>query len=118
MQISGIAQPAGFHHVVADGTGNEVVAVGIGTGNEEFGHAPAHGRTLQVLAQRPPAEVVDIVEILIRTVEKGNILGHPVGGILVGNVGHWGFPLFGIEGIERLFVSGKTVGIGRKDVGG
>ena len=104
--------------MMTDGTGDEVVAVGIGAWNEEFGHAPAHGRTLDMLAQRPPAEVVDIVEILVRTVEKGNILGHPVGGILVGNVGHRGFPLFGVEGIECLFVSGKTVGIGRKDVGG
>ena len=104
--------------MMTDSTGNEVVAVGIGAWDQEFGHAPAHGRTLDMLAQRPPAEVVDIVEILIRTVEKGNILGHPVGCILVGNVGHRCFPLFGVEGIECLFVSGKPVGIGRKDVGG
>ena len=118
VQISGVAQPAGFHHVVANGAGDEVVAVGVGTGNQEFGHAPACRCALQVLAQRPPAEVVDVVEILVGTVEQRNVLGHPVGGVLVGDVGQRGFPLFLVEGIESFLVSRKAVGIGWQDVGG
>ena len=118
MHIGSIAQPAGFHHMMADGTGNEVVTVGIGSWNKEFGHSPSDWSALEMLAQRPPAEVVDVVEFLIWTIEKRYVFLHPVGGILVGNVGHGCCPRFGVKGIEGFLVSRKTVSVIRKNVVG
>ena len=112
VHVGGVAQPAGFHHMMTDGTGNEVVTVGIGAWNEKFRHTPPYGCPLDMLSQRPPTEIIDFAEILIGTVEKRDVSFHPLSSILVGNVWLWSFAGFGIESIECLFVSGKTVGVG------
>ena len=83
--------------MVADGAGNEVVAVGIASLHQEFGHAIACGRLLDVLAQRPPAVVVHFAEVLLRTVEKRDVPAHPFRGGRVGDCGHDVLVLHGVE---------------------
>ena len=66
--------------------GNEVVFVGIRALNEEFGHAQSYRSALDVLAQRPPAEVVDLFHVLVGTFKQRDVLAHPFRRLAVGYV--------------------------------
>ena len=72
-----VVQPAALVDVVADGAGNQVVFVRVGTLHEELGHAVTHRGLLDVFAQAPPAEVEELLEVVLRALEEGNVLLHP-----------------------------------------
>ena len=73
--------------MMADSTGNQVIAVGIGTLHEKLRHAIAHRSPLDMLAQCPPAVVVHLSEVLLRTVEQGDIPAHPFRRLRIGDGG-------------------------------
>ena len=52
---------------------------------QELGDHKAVGRVLDVLAERPPTEVIDFLDLLIRTLEPWNMIGHPIGRRRIGD---------------------------------
>ena len=99
-----VAQPSGLHHVVADGTGNEVVAVGIGTLHEKLRHAVTHWGALDMFAQSPPTVVIHLTEIILRTVEERHVLAHPFRRLAVGDSVGDVLVLHRIEVVDVVFV--------------
>ena len=99
VHVSRIAQPAALHHVVTNGASYEVVLVGIGARHKELGHAITHGGALDVLAQRPPAIVVELTEVIVRAVEQGNVPSHPFRRLCVGDGGDDVFVLHRVEAL-------------------
>ena len=92
--------------MMANGAGNEVVAVGIRTVDQKLGHAIAHGGALDVLAQGPPTVVVHLAEILLRTVEEGDVLAHPFRRLCVGDSGD---DVLVFHRVETLGIVGEIV---------
>ncbi len=91
---------------MADGAGNEIVLVGVTALHEELGHAVAHRRALDVLAQRPPAVVVHLAHLLVGAVEERDVFFHPLRGLSVGNGGD---DILVLHCIEVFSVVGKVV---------
>ena len=87
MQVGGIAQPTALHDVVSDGTGDEVVTVGIAAVDEEFRHAVTNGGAFDMFAECPPTVIIHLTEVLLRTVEERDVLKHPLRRGYVGNGG-------------------------------
>lgn len=77
MQIGGITQPTALHDMMSDSAGYQVIAVSIRPLYEELRHAIAYRSPLNMLAQCPPAVVVHLPEVLLRTVKQGDIVTHP-----------------------------------------
>ena len=117
MEVGGVTQPTALHDVVTDGAGDKVVLVRVATVDKELGHAIAHWRPLDVLAQRPPAIVVHLAHLLIRTVEKGNILMHPLNGLGVGDGGDDVLILHGVEAGDVVGNEGLTATASPKERG-
>lgn len=85
VQINRVAQPARLMNVMAYTRGDEVILVSIASVDQEFGHGITHGGPLDMLAQRPPTEVPEFFKVLLRTLEEGDVLYHPLPTIFVGN---------------------------------
>ena len=64
--------------MMSDGTGYQIIAVGIRTIYQELSHAIAYRCTFDMLAESPPTIVVHLAEVILRTVEERHVLAHPL----------------------------------------
>ena len=92
--------------MVSDGTGDEVIPVGIAAVNEEFRHPIACRGTFDMLAEGPPTVIVHFPEILLRTVEEGYVLAHP---LRRSGIGDGGDDVLILHRIEVLRIMGEIV---------
>src|SRR5207248_9079164 len=80
-----IAQPATFGQMMPQRTTNRVVANRMSDRLDELCHDPSRWRLLDVLAIRPPAEIVNLLHVLIGTGKKGDASLYPVPRLRVGD---------------------------------
>ena len=74
VHVGPVAQPAALAHVVAEGTRDRVVRARPADVRQELAHRPAAVlRAAQVLAVRPPAEVVRPLDVLVGTLEERDL---------------------------------------------
>ena len=73
VQVARVAQPAAFVEMVAGGAVDRIVLAAPGHGRQELRHDEPIGRLLDMLAVGPPAEVVDLLEILVGALEKRHV---------------------------------------------
>ena len=120
VEILRIANPAALVDVVAQSRGDELVFVGIVALHQELGHGVAHGRVFNMLAQRPPAVIVELFELLLRALEEGHVLLHPLPCLGVGNGLHDVLVFHLVEVVHVVLVvlgleeGGGAVGVGRR----
>ena len=104
VEVGGVAQPAALVYVVAHSRRDELPLVGIVAVDQKLGHGIADGRQLDVLAERPPAVVPHLLELLLRTVEQGHVPCHPLPGLGVGNGMHNVLVLHLVEVVDVVAV--------------
>jgi hypothetical protein len=51
---------------------------------QELGYYKSFGRVFDMLSECPPTKVIEFFNFLIRTLEAGNIVSHPICGVVVG----------------------------------
>ncbi len=102
--VASVAQPPCLHHVMSEGAGDEIVAVGITARHEKLRHGVSRGRLHDVLAQRPPAVVEHFLHLPVRAIEERNVALHPVCGPAVGDGLYGRFVLHGIEPVDIVTV--------------
>ena len=73
----GITQPAAFMDMVTQGRGDEVILVRIAPRHEKLCHPITHRSRLDMLEERPPPEIIDLLHLLVGTIEKWDVLTHP-----------------------------------------
>mgnify|MGYP001039705850 CR=1 FL=1 len=78
VEILAIADPTTLVDMMTHSRGDEIVLVGIAARHEKLGHRIAYRCIFDMLAERPPAEIIHLLEVTLRTVEEGHILLHPV----------------------------------------
>ena len=104
VDVCRVAQPSCLHHMMANGTSNEVVTVGIGTLHEKLRHAVTHRGALDMLAQSPPTVVIHLTEIILRTVEERHVLAHPFRRLTVRDCVGYVLVLHIVEVVNIVFV--------------
>src|SRR5581483_6415970 len=68
-----IAEPAAFGDVKARGAADRVVTAGVANGREEFRDDKTVRSFDQVLAKRPPPEIIHLLHLAVRAFEERNI---------------------------------------------
>src|SRR3989304_2667059 len=85
--------------MVPERAGNSVVGPSVADGHEELGDHQSLRRLAYMLAKRPPAIVVNPLELFVRTIEQRSVLGDPLPGLAIRN-----------ERGDRLGVVGVEIG--------
>ena len=78
IEVSRIADPAPLAEMVSGGAGNGVVFPAPRNLRKKLGDHETVGGFLDMFAERPPAEVVDLLDVLVGAIEERDIGGHPV----------------------------------------
>ncbi|OPZ94422.1 MAG: hypothetical protein BWY72_02339 [Bacteroidetes bacterium ADurb.Bin416] len=97
IQESLVFEPTALVEMMTECAGNEVVAVGVGTIHQKFGHDATLRGCLDVLAEGPPTVVIQFLEVGLGAVEQGDVGFHPIPGLCVGNGLHLVFVFHPIE---------------------
>ena len=85
IQILRIAQPTAFINMMPDSAGYQIIFIRIGTLNQKFRHAISHRCFFDMLPQRPPAVIVHLFKITLRTFKQRYILFHPFRSLCIRN---------------------------------
>lgn len=80
-----VPQPAGLPQLMAGGADDGVIRPGPGHGGQELGDHMAHGRFPEMLAQRPPTEIIGALQCFIRAVQQRNLAQQKIRRGTVGN---------------------------------
>src|SRR5205814_7513531 len=77
VEVARLPKPAALAQVVAEGATDRVVRPCVLDRRDELGHHEAVSGLLDVLAIRPPAEIVDLLEFGFGTFEERDVVLHP-----------------------------------------
>jgi hypothetical protein len=108
IDIALIAQPTAFREVMADGATDRIERASVAHRNKEFGENEAVGRLNDVLSERPPAEIVNLLNFGIGAIEKRDVCGKPIPGVCVGDEVSDVFVFDGIEASDVMSVRGRV----------
>ena len=78
VQILFLADPPSLAEVVAGWATDRVVLAAPADFGEKLGDYEPIWGLLDMLAERPPTEVIDLLDVLIRTLESRHVVNHPV----------------------------------------
>lgn len=113
IQVFWIGQPASFVKVVARRTINRVVLSRPRHVGQKFRDDEAVGCQLDVLAIRPPAEIVNFLNVLIRALKERNVVLKKIPSGAIRNISGIKFMIIRVEGInvmlERLALQNNVM---------
>src|SRR5215831_11839610 len=75
IQIPPFMQPAAFVDVMSSRATDRIELPRPGHRRQELGYNVTGRRLLQMLPKRPPSEIVDFLQLFVRTIEPRNIVG-------------------------------------------
>ena len=103
-----VVQPATFVKVMARGAVDRVVLAGPTDRGKKLGDDETLRRPLEVLAESPPAEVIGLLDLLIRAVQQRDVVAEEIPGGRIGNVLH---VQLAVVPVETLHVMPKGLGL-------
>jgi hypothetical protein len=77
VEVTVVAQPAAFRKVQAGGATDGVEFSGVVYGRQEFSDDKTFGRLLEMFAEAPPPEIVNLFDLAIRAFEERNVVLQP-----------------------------------------